>query len=504
MKNQSQGHPTFNSHAEVELFYDGLGKLTLSSGDSITTIEPLESDDVSGDENEVRQVQSIHAREQGGVSLVNRTMADRGQHGTFLSWRSDPIASMSDWKIKVLEIDDNRPARSTLYHCHSNVLVWGPRKCKLFIELFQQRIKVMPPPSSTVLELTASEAKVFPMLLDFLYCATTFTLSADSICSLYGLARRFESEMLETAIQTFLETSLDFEQSVDFLSCARRHPDREKLEKLILFTNSRICGYLAKNPKEASKVPATVLAQILNKRAQVLKVLKGENPRKFSGEWELGRSRQLSSVVANCCLHSSRSRNEMTADDEKLSKQTFELLTDPMHLPALNCEAALSLLKVDFILGVQEEGKQGSAPATSRPTLNSFEYRCVDAIVAEWTNILAREPHAQLLTILSDTKSHVLVEILIKVSRQYEQRMANLGTARGHDILQDMRSNNSPEQKKPPGLSDNKALKVDTTRSTRRASTEVVWESRADSCIRDDDSDSLTYSTDRYGVASER
>ena len=483
--------------SEIESIDDGLGKVTINSGDSITTIEPLENEDASWDENEARQFQSIPSR-QGYVEpwVSTRTSSNPASQGTRLSWRSDPIASLSDWSIRVVVDDGHRPVQSTLYHCHSTVLVWGPRKCEAFIHLFQQRIKMVPLPRSTVIELSYTEAEVFPMFLDFLYCETTFALSADSFCSLYSLAIKFDIEILQTAIQIFVEQSLDFEQAVDFLSCARHHPDKEKVEKLVLLTNSRICGFLVKNPTDAVKVPPTVLAHILHKRSQVLKVLKGGDPRKFSGDWELGRSRLLSSVVANCCLQASRPIEELSKNDERLSRQTFEKLTNPKHLPALNCDAALSLLKVDCILSVDESGKKGMA-MSSPPTLSSLEHRCVDTIVSSWTTILGREDCAQLFSMLSALKASVLAEILIDVSRHYENSMSHLGTPQRHDVLGSMSSNREPMTRTIP--------KQPSGFSPEKVSQEVHEKrlSKDDSDLYDDDSGSLTYSVDRYGVSSE-
>lgn len=492
-RKKSDFRPEQNS--KVEHIGEGLGTVTICSGDSITTIEPLYSDDSSAAQYEARDYESSPVRPHNVESSSTRMLADPA-HGTFLSWRSDPSKSFSDWKIKVSIVDGDRMVRSTLYHCHSNVLVWGPRKCQAFVKLFQEQMNQVPRPASTVIKLTLSEAMVFPMLLDFLYCATTFELSADSICSLYSLASKFEIELLQTAIQTFVEKTLNFNQSIDFLSCARDHPDWEKIEKLILFTNSRICGYLVKNPSKASKVPATILAHILLTRSQAIKVLREVNPRKFSVEWELERSRLLSSVVAICCVHSSRPPEEM-AGEERLSRQVFRQLISSKHLPALSYEAALSLLQVDFILRVQEGGKDESRTSSK---LSSFENRCADAIVAGWWDLLEKEPNAQLIEMLSHLKSLLLAEILIRVSRGFHSKVTNHGTPRRHDILehlQSKRDTRKPAAKESRDVKSAKALNGDTRTLLRASLTDKEhWISSEDSS----DSDSMTYSNDRYGV----
>jgi len=501
-------HTTGGYHSTLQnTINDDLRNAAIDSGDSITTIEPLESDDVSWEirnNDEGRQddypsfISSQPPRNSGcWETSARRTLPPSpASYGHSLSWRTDPVASLSDWTIRVVVKDGDRTILSTLHHCHSTVLVWGPRKCDLFLDLFQQRMKMATPPRITTIEVSYTEAEVFPMLLDFLYCETTFALSAESVCSLYSLASTFKSEMLQTAIEAFVDHSLDFEQSIDFLSCGRRHPNREKIEKLTLSTNSRVCAYLVKDPTKASTVPPVILAHILHKRYQVLKVLKGGNPRKFSGEWELGRSRMLSSVVANCCLHASKRSDEGMTEEEKLSRSTFEQLINPKHLPALNCEASLSLLQVDMILSTQRRGGDVSSPTV----LNSFERRCVDAIVADWTNILAQGQHATLLSTLSAVRASVLANILIEVSQQYERKVTDLDTPRTRDILENIPSNQNqnpdrPAQKEVDDLGEMKETPAKSDNQAQRTAKVRFFDDDADS------RGSLSYSPDRYVVA---
>jgi hypothetical protein len=93
------------------------------------------------------------------------------------------------------------------------------------------------------IKIYEAEAKSFPSVLDFMYCGSTLSLSADQAHILYIMA-----------------DTLDIPQI------------KEK---------SKPCGYLVKNPPKAGEVPPSLLYRILHKRAQCINVLKKENPGKY-------------------------------------------------------------------------------------------------------------------------------------------------------------------------------------------------------------------------------
>ena len=415
----------------VELIDEGLGSVTISHEDN-DSIPATESLDFSTAQRRHLEFGSrSHSYEPSPIVIGNDE--NREQRRNALSWRSDPAASFSDWTIEVATIEHKQITCSSFYHCHSNVLVWGPRKSDVFIQLFQERMRQVPQTTITQIELPPSEAQVFPVLLDYLYCETSFSLSADHICPVYILAERFQNEQLMSEIQKIVENSLDFEQSMEFLSHARRYSHREKIENLALFTNSKICGYLVRYPVEARKVLPELLAHILHRRAQVMKVLKGEDPRKFSGEWEIERSKSLSLVVAECCYGAASSPTRKYT----LTRATFERLTNPVHLPALDCQAALKLLQVDGHLLMDE----GSPHVSEQEELSSFESRCVQALVANWRFILGENESSVFSRNLSTLKSHVLASILTQVSLQYERKLAENRPPPSHEILETLKTN---------------------------------------------------------------
>eukprot|EP00934_Nitzschia_sp_Nitz4_P007997 Nitzschia sp. Nitz4//scaffold124_size66437//50334//51704//NITZ4_006118-RA/size66437-processed-gene-0.91-mRNA-1//1//CDS//3329534573//7987//frame0 len=373
-----------------------------------------------------------------------RTLLERGQEEdqsfllkpktnskNSLSWRSDPTTSFSDWKIEVVSVVDGTPEAAQVYHCHSNVLAWGPRKSSVFEKLFEERLNKRQQTSKTQIQLSQNLADAFPMLLDFMYCERSMPLSADLICNLYVLADRFDVDMLKHALQTFVERSLSFDQSVEFLSHARNHEHKEVIEKLVMFTNSKLCGYLAQSPEDAIKISPELLAHILQKRAQVIKVLKGEDPRKFSGEWELDRSRRISVVIAECCYHAVF----VQPGSKRLSRETFEQLVASKYLPALAGRAALKILQINASLQDQKGGEDNSYSKEMRMT--SLDSRCIKALVSEWISIHGGEDKAFLLSQLTMLESHVLAELLLQVSKLYEGKLSKAKReASKHEILE--------------------------------------------------------------------
>ena len=353
-----------------------------------------------------------------------------------LSWRSDPSTSFSDWAIEAVIVENGKASSSKLYHCHSNVLAWGPRRGEGFVHLFQEKMKHTPQKKISRIQVEEAEAVVFPELLDFVYCLKSLPLSVDKACVLYTMASRFGIPQLMTAIESFVEKNLDFKQSLEFISFARRHENKDKLDKLILLSNSKLCGYLMKHPEEAGQVSPSVLSHILHERSQVVKVLKGENPGKFSGEWELQKSRIISKVVARSCQEAFLSASPSTS----LTRKVFRRLIDPKTLPSLDRNAALQLLQVDVALAKQEE--INTATTKQNKGLNSLEERCVQALALGWREAMKREGFT-LTEVLQEVAPHVLAALLVIVSKEYEKKITEtrISTKQERAILDNLHSN---------------------------------------------------------------
>jgi DNA-binding protein H-NS len=460
-----------------------------------------------------------------------------------LSWRSDPKTSFSDWAIEVVVTDAESIAPvqrvkqpkpvPQMYHCHSNVLAWGPRKSEHLVILFQERLSLATQngffhPSqmeTTRLELTSMQARAFPILLDFMYCKTQVPLSADNACALYLLAEKLVIPTLQRAIQTYVETALSVPQTIEFIAHAQQYAPQS--DQLVFSADSKLCGFLVKHPEEAAHVPPHALLQILTVRQQCIKVLKGEDPRQYSGEWETQRSRLLSQVVSECVWHHHHRHhkdNNLKDDDSDkikadhhqndtttnmiLTRPLFDKLTHKQHLPALEAAAALKLLKVDALLREEDEDEedeidhakedeendnnkeQDPAAANNIGSTNKFfppdtkkkkkkkkkksskpfQFTCLQkrglkALKKDWREIIQNCSNSQESSSDNDAVSfpylsetlqtyapHVLTELLVQISKDYEERLVTTQRVarRTHSIL-----NSSTSELLRPAMADN-------------------------------------------------
>lgn len=485
---------------------------------SAITIDPLDSEDISLHLGSLDQPQGPHH-----CTLKNHqcdetpndefNLQNEAKMTSFcVNWRSDAYLPSSDWEIAVIAIDQDRVCVSTsIYHCHYSILTRGPRACQAFEKMYQDGKNQGYPSSKTNVELSYPEAAAFPLFLDFLYCKTKIELSADVMCGLYGLAIEFDCEMLMTAIQNLARESLTLDQSIHFLRHAREYPDTKKIKKLLMLANSRICAYVVKSPSKAARIAPGLLVQILEMRRHALKTLRGKDPEAFSGDWERKRSLLLSVVVAECCRHS-MAATEREAEEGwgDLDKKTFEELTQPQYLPALDPDAAISLLKVDFMLDDCAAGNNHHA--IPRVQSNSLESRSMDAIVSGWGELLAGCSDISLIERISFIKPSLLAEIMIKISRQYERCLTssvntNAVTYRprrcdGEDSepcdlalidVSSLHTNN---------LAHIPTTTLDIAKAPLWASSTKENEISTESRPTDDDSSTIlhSYSTDRYSV----
>ena len=384
-----------------------------------------------------------------------------------LSWRSDPSSSFSDWTIEVTikqkDVKESGNLKKETYHCHSNVLAWGPRRSEKFATIFQKHLKKNPNKSMiSKIELKQQQADVFPLLLDFLYCESHLPLSAEKACSLILLADKLEIPTLQEAIQTYVEKSLNLDQMVEFITYARKY---KAGDKLVFFANSKLCGYLVKHPELGGQVPPELLVHILHKRKCAIKVLKGEDPRKFSGDWEQKRSKQLSKVVAECILNQSKNLQASSSDPMKLkcpvTRSIFNKLVHKQHLPHIEAEAALKLLQMDAMLCKDEEAEEEKEAPDKKGqrsiVLSCLEERCLESLADSWSKLMKKcdvtdidGPSMSLSSLLKNLRQFspsVLAELLVLTSVQYEDKLAQSvrQTRRAREIL--ARKDSSQSQK---------------------------------------------------------
>ena len=254
------------------------------------------------------------------------------------------------------------------------------------------------------------------------------------------MADKFVIPLLKKAIQNFVEKSLSLAQMIEFIQYAQEQQDcKKQIEKLVLCAVSKLCGYLVKHPTEAKIVEPALLLHTLEQRARFMKKLKGEDPRTFSGEWEAERSRLLSRVVAECCNAATTCCEESEGDCTGLSFYQFQQLLT--HLPAVDSQAALTLLKVCRRLEEIPVANKNQIDNKQNNMIKSFEEKCMSLLAEKWkSDIMGKDEmkNRQLISSLQEISPRILAKLLVRISINYEQDLLlseEINMINKHEIL---------------------------------------------------------------------
>jgi hypothetical protein len=130
-----------------------------------------------------------------------------------LTWRRDPGESLSDWTIIVKQKPSDEahatPSPAT-YHIHKNVVGAGPRRSEYFLKVFQNTDLEESKTSTSVLELESSAAKIFPLMLDFIYSLDReISLTPRCAVAMRHLASYFRVPPLFDDTNEFIERNME-------------------------------------------------------------------------------------------------------------------------------------------------------------------------------------------------------------------------------------------------------------------------------------------------------
>ena len=163
--------------------------------------------------------------------------------GASLSWRDDPVDSLSDWRI-VVKVGTARPE---IYHVHKAIIAAGPRRSEYFTRQCRgggaSRLAEAARCESK-LELEAEAAKAIPELLDYVYSGK-LDATKENACALFHLANYLANPALHAAVKEFLDDTLDHSTAPMYLAGAHQFA----MEKLI----DASVGVAAENLSEYSQ-----------------------------------------------------------------------------------------------------------------------------------------------------------------------------------------------------------------------------------------------------------
>lgn len=338
------------------------------------------NDDVGNSRDSISDHQSDHLGDQQRVSQI-------AIGSQIISWKSDPEASFSDWRIEITSPD----ARSTdVFYLHRNIIGFGPRKSDYLRKAFIQQKKDVVDTNVTKLKLPEYQAKVFPMVLDYIYYTREAkqTLTASRACAMSNVAERLSIVSLQKALVEFYRKNVALGNMEEFLNCAKE----AKAQRLLSVSKAKIGTMIIQKPELAGLVPPEFLAEIIEVYRKQFEELQKKDPKKKPSKADLAQSRHLSKAAYVCVSHS---ENTMT---EKL----FEQLTSERALPVIDVSVALPFLAMSA-----KFGKGGSK-------YTNLQRRCVKSVTEDWSSFQKQfSSPGKVSDALKRLPSHVLADILV-------------------------------------------------------------------------------------------
>mmetsp|Transcript_42285 Transcript_42285/g.101804 ORF Transcript_42285/g.101804 Transcript_42285/m.101804 type:complete len:825 (-) Transcript_42285:146-2620(-) len=337
----------------------------------------------------------------GGSSSHHRRRQQQGQGGVGgarISWKSDPEATFSDWTVRVYH--DEGGGGMDKYFIHRNICGFGTRKSEYLLRAFQGQENEMTRPGiksdmqnrTTLLDLPSSQARVFPMVLDFMYFTkeAKSTLTASRACDVFLLAGILEIPTLQKAISDFYLKNLNLKNMGEFLNAA----NQSKAEPLLVVCKSKIGKMITEKPTLAGLVPPKYLADILLISRQQLDNARAQDPERYPEQLVVSQSRYWSKAACICAVQ----------NENILTKNLFELLTGEDALPYIDASVAQKLLALDKKFnGVEPDG------------YTSLQLRCIAGIADDFGSFQKGfQSEEAAVESLKEWPSHVLADILVK------------------------------------------------------------------------------------------
>lgn len=270
-----------------------------------------------------------------------------------LSWRLAPEDSMSDWKVNV--IDAQNEDITTVYHVHKNILAIGPRRSRYFSRLFRTSAPISELNNATsYITLGSTAAAAFPAMLDFIYGTNNGVFTATQAVALRYLAHYFDIRALHKVATKYIRNTLTAKTAPIYLAeSAFYHDDRlmNAARDVCAQNFDRIyVGLLAGLPPDIFRLAVT-------------------SPNlKCKSEW-------LSKVVSKFCR----------SHEDALDADLIRTITSSKIMPKIMPEESPYMLKLCADYGVDANN--------NTPSLNdksSLRRRCIEACCSSWSEQLAK------------------------------------------------------------------------------------------------------------------
>jgi BTB/POZ domain len=326
----------------------------------------------------------------GAVEVTDHSSDDEGcpllVDECVFKWRLPPDESFSDWKIEIvskISVDDRVPSTiegntiTHTYYCHKAYLALGARKSEYFARLFRNGDYKESQNCTSRIELDPLAADCFPYILDYMYAPERqLQITTETATVLHHLGEYFEMPSLRWEATQFCKKDLSFGNADIYYEHATVFQDDTILSVIAKFLGSNI-----------QNVP---LSSPLITHADV-------------HFWITSTKK----VHARNTMHWSKLVAEIgNAQVDRLSRDSFQTLTDASGMPKVHADVALKLCEVEDTLDSLSE------IGCSTTDLSSLQARCATALSQTWKDLLT--PRAETVKILQSRKASFLVDLLVK------------------------------------------------------------------------------------------
>lgn len=292
-----------------------------------------------------------------------------------LTWRLDPVVSLSDWTIRVFNKETRQPE---LYYVHKNVLAVGRRKSEYFVRYFLSHDNLNSNQTSSDIWLESVASDVMPNFLDYLYStAGELEIDTDSAVGLRHLAQYFGNRVLHQKVMKFVTNDLTMDNV------------------LVYYQNS-----VPLDDEKISELASTKCAENILSIDKTNELLMHVDPSFFRRIMAApsidSKEKQyhISLLLAEYCL----------LNKEHLDDQDFTRLTSDRGLPVVHYNAALTFMEMEADLVVSNE---------DNGVISTLQERCIRDLAENWPELSIMR-QSEVFRVMRKLQSGVVADLLVK------------------------------------------------------------------------------------------
>lgn len=292
-----------------------------------------------------------------------------------LTWRLDPVVSLSDWTIRVFNRETRQPES---YFVHKNVLAVGPRKSEFFVRYFLSHDNLNSNQTSSDIWLESVASEVMPQFLDYIYSTSgELEIDTESAVGLRHLAQYFGNRVMHQKVMKFITDDLTMDNVLTYYQHSVPLDD-EKVSTMASNKCSENILSIDKSNELLMHIDPSFFRRIMS------------SPTIDSKE----KQYHISILLAQYCL-----LNRAHLDD-----QDFTRLTSDRYLPLVHYDAALILMEMeaDLVVSNEENG-----------VISNLQERCIKDLVDNWPE-LSLMRRDEVLRVLRKLQSGVVADLLVK------------------------------------------------------------------------------------------